>query len=216
LPPSSEILARNRGHVACTLQEWSLVVKTPTLLALLSLLAPACSGRTVAGGTGGTTGAFDTCEKNSDCVVRPQSCCGQCGAATRTDIVAINQAQASAYQAHACPDGAACPACYMQQDGALIATCESKKCKVVDVTEHASSACKTSSDCRFRTNVCCECGGPTTPDHIISINVSSDASYGSLVCDPGQACAECAPIYQLDAQPVCTLNEHCVVGWLVH
>ncbi len=81
----------------------------------------------------------------------------------------------------------------MPQDPTLLATCRGGSCVVVDLQEHESTACKDASDCRVRTNSCCECGGPVDDDHLIA--VAGGGAYDALVCDPNTACLECAPAY---------------------
>lgn len=167
-----------------------------------------CGGSTDIGGTGGDAGtAYDVCEVNSDCVVRPASCCGQCGAATREDIVALAKGSVAAYQSAKCGDVFGCPACYMAQDATLIATCSSGRCTVVDLLAHAATACGAAADCRIRTNVCCECGGPMDQEHLVSI--SDESLFQPLVCDPLQACPECAPVYPPEYSADCS-GGHCV------
>lgn len=65
----------------------------------------ACGGST-SPGDGGTDAAavYDDCSTNSDCIIRPASCCGQCGAATREDIVALNMDRESAYLTANCEE----------------------------------------------------------------------------------------------------------------
>lgn len=183
---------------------------TAVLLATFALVT--CGGSTEpdgAGGSGGTGGGYDVCSKSSECVIRPASCCGQCGAATRDDIVALSSSRVTAYQTATCGDTSGCPACYSPQDATLIATCDAGHCKVVDLRTHAATACGAASDCRVRTNVCCECGGPTDIEHIIA--TSSESELSPLVCD-GQACPECAPIYPSEVVVDC-LNGHCNAAW---
>jgi hypothetical protein len=181
------------------------------LLATLALVT--CGGSTEPdgdGGSGGTDGGvYDLCSKSSECVIRPASCCGQCGAATRDDIVALRSDQVTAYQTATCGDSSGCPACYSAQDATLIATCDAGHCKVVDLKLHAATACSAASDCRIRTNVCCECGDPTDIEHIIAI--SSESEFSPLVCD-GQACPECAPIYPAEVVVDC-VSGHCNAAW---
>jgi hypothetical protein len=168
-----------------------------------------CGGSTSSGGGGTDAGAvYDDCSDNSDCVIRPASCCGQCGAATRDDIVALNKARATAYETANCEEMFGCPACYMAQDARLVATCTGGKCAVVDLAQHASTECGATSDCRIRTNACCECGGPTDVEHVIAIAGSAEASFSALVCDEAQACPECAPVYPPEMTAVCT-DGHC-------
>jgi hypothetical protein len=98
-----------------------------------------------------------------------------------------------------------CPGCFQPQDPTLLATCEAGKCVVVDLLTHPSTSCGEASHCRVRTDACCECGGPMDPEHLIAVSTVASAAYDPLVCDPGTACAGCAPVY-----PPVTLD--CVDG----
>lgn len=173
-------------------------------------------GAAASGGSGGTGGSaatggsggidFVSCSVNSDCVLRPKSCCGSCGAATREDAIAINVKTASDYSTMVCENGG-CPACYMPQDPTLLAACRGGTCEVVDLLMHASSECQTEADCRVRTTDCCECGGAMDPEHLVAISTQGDAAFSQLVCDPDASCPECAPQYP-PAQLACD-NGHC-------
>ena len=48
------------------------------------------SGGSATGGSGGGPDFF-ACQVSSECLLRPASCCGSCGAATRSDVIALNQ-----------------------------------------------------------------------------------------------------------------------------
>ncbi|GMV17290.1 MAG: hypothetical protein HS104_23845 [Polyangiaceae bacterium] len=168
----------------------------------------ACGGRSDdSGGTGGTGGVpgLTACSKNADCIVIPKSCCGSCSGATRGDALAVNQAKAGEYRNGVC-EGKGCPACYMPTDPTLVATCSSGSCELVDLLEHASTACADVAECRVRTTACCECGGPTDDEHLIA--VSAESQFSALVCDD-QACPECAPQYP-DKTLACQ-GGHCVI-----
>jgi hypothetical protein len=140
------------------------------------------SGGVPMGGSGGTSGAagaaWDSCELTSKCVVRPESCCGNCGAATRDDIIALNQDYVTAYTTNNCAN-ADCPGCYIPSDPTLLATCSSGLCTVVDLLSHPSTQCTDEGDCRIRTKDCCECGGGTDEEHLIAINVSKESEFSS-------------------------------------
>jgi hypothetical protein len=155
---------------------------------------------------------WDDCTRNSECVIRPASCCGACGAATREDAIALNASKLGAYGQATCGDVFGCPACYMPQDATLIATCDAGRCKVVDLMAHGSTTCTSSSECRIRTNVCCECGGPANIEHVIAVNVSAEPDFAKLVCDANQACPECAPIYPSDVVALCS-GGRCEAAW---
>lgn len=169
------------------------------------------------GGSGGTAGSAGTggaptdwtkCDKPSDCVLLSLSCCGSCGAVTRGDAQALNQQGATAYLTDKCAD-VDCPGCYQPQDPTLLATCEAGSCVVVDLLQHASTACSSANDCRLRTTDCCECGGTIDDEHLIAVS-NTGTSFDPLVCDPGTGCPECAPVYP--DKPLECVQGHCKIA----
>ncbi len=173
------------------------------------------SGGMPMGGSGGTSGAagaaWDSCGLTSQCVVRPESCCGDCGAATRDDIIALNQDYVQAYASNNCAN-VDCPGCYAPTDPTLLATCSSGSCTVVDLMEHPSTECLSADDCRIRTNDCCECNGGVTQEHLIAINIAFESAFSSLVCDPVTACPDCMPVYPENVKADCVAGR-CVAVW---
>jgi hypothetical protein len=109
-----------------------------------------------------------------------------------------------------CGADVGCPACYTPKDPYLIATCDTGQCKVLDLKTHPSTVCSSANDCRIRTNVCCECGGPTDAEHLIAM--SSEPAFTPLVCDPNQGCDDCAPGYP--SLSVSCQQGHCSVDAL--
>jgi hypothetical protein len=153
---------------------------------------------------------YAACEVAPDCVVVPASCCGSCGAPVRGDAVAIAEARANAYRSATCGEDGACPACApLFVDPTLVATCRDDRCELVDLREHEASACSADSDCRVRTPECCPCGGDTSVGRLVG--VSSEDAYASLVCDPDQACPECAFLYPDEVTVRCNTDDHCEV-----
>lgn len=179
-------------------------------------------GGTSAGGNGGSSGnagssgsgqggdAPTPCMGPSDCVVVPISCCGQCGAATRGDAQALHKNDVAIQRTWTCGD-TGCPDCYMATDPNLLATCTAGKCALVDLQTTSATECTQNSDCRLRTNECCECGGAQDPEHLVAV---SDYSIEQLVCDPGSGCPECAPAPPDYAEAVCDAGR-CSVQWLL-
>lgn len=191
----------NVYHIACSCLVAAMIISS-------------CGGKSDTDGTGGSGGSggdtFSACTKNSDCIVVPASCCGSCGAATRGDAAAINREQVSSWQTHACGnDMVGCPACYMAPDRTLLATCRANTCTIVDLKTDAASACTQDSECRVRTHECCECGGTISPQELVGI--SDETAYTSLVCDSGQSCAECAPLYPSEVTVQCA-SGHCTIN----
>lgn len=199
-------------------------------LALAGLMAVACGGRSVeppggSGGSGGTGGSGGSggaggsggtgtgggpsptaCTRNDDCIVIPESCCGSCGAPTRTDARAANRNHVPVDPKCAMTG---CPACYQEPDPTLLATCDHGDCRIVDLRLDPSTACKQDGECRLRSPDCCECGGRTSP----LVAISSEPLYSALVCDD-RACPECAPIYPTNWVATCD-NGHCATAVLL-
>ncbi len=178
----------------------------PGLPLIILLLAGACGGSS-SPDTGSEPAGLTACEQPSDCVVVPQSCCGSCGAATREDSRAVNVTVAATWRRSNCQDQG-CPTCYRPRDPTLVATCESGSCGVVDLHLHPALSCAADDDCRLRTSSCCECTGDATVEGLIA--VSEENRYAALVCDRGQACPECAPVYPSEPRAVCR-GDHCEV-----
>lgn len=150
---------------------------------------------------GGSDGAVDdagvdagpvdwrACTYNTDCSVVPASCCGFCGVASASDMIAVNNAHVSDYSASVCTGGVGCPACAGQVDNNLVATCESNHCVANDLRTTPVEGCTSDSECRVRAVGCCECGAESEGPYI-AINASQDGAYQALVCDPlSGACA---------------------------
>jgi len=186
-----------------------------SFLGVVFAVGVACGGTTVTGDGGVSDGGGDgslpadvtACTTGDDCVVIPSSCCGSCGAATPTDMVAVRKDKVSAARAARCT-GVGCPACFMEQSANLQARCVSGKCQAFDVRADAVSACSGPNDCKLRMAECCECGGT----HVIAIASSKEAAYTSAVCPASPSCAKCAPTYPMFTVAVCDAKtSHCSV-----
>lgn len=172
------------------------------------------SGGSASGGSGGSGGdSINHCRVPSDCVVIPASCCGSCGAATREDSIAVNKGLAGYARDLACgAAGMNCPGCYMPSDANLLSTCTAGKCQLIDLLASAATECEVHTDCRLRTNQCCECGGAQDVEHLVAVSDSSALEH--LVCDPNIACTECDPGEPAGAEAQCQ-GGRCVVQWLL-
>lgn len=182
----------------------------------VAMAAASCTStvNTTGPGAGGNTGSdYGACQASPDCVVVPESCCGSCGAATRSDAVAINSDQSDAYRAAVCDDGQGCPTCHQDRDPSLIATCDAGQCTVVDIYELSLTDCQTADDCKLRAQRCCECEADTGRSSLISIRADAEAEYAALVCDPNKSCLFCAPIYPPETTAICTPDGTCQVSW---
>ncbi len=153
---------------------------------------------------------FFACEANSDCIVVPESCCGTCGAPTRGDAVAINAASVADRWERECSGSMGCPTCApLFIDPTLVATCRDQRCTLIDLRRDEISTCTQDLDCRLRTPDCCECGGDTSLGRLLGIAISAEPDYASLVCDPGQACDDCLPVYPDEVTVACSANGRC-------
>jgi hypothetical protein len=152
-----------------------------------------------------------TCAVNSECSLITDDCCGACGEPGLDDVVAVNRRYESDYRQRLCPHPVACAACPTESAPNLLASCVGGHCFEIDVRAHRASACERDEDCRLRTTGCCECGGSTAPYDLIAISAADEAPYRELVCDPRQACPECAPVYPAEAEAYCTGDGHCAL-----
>lgn len=157
---------------------------------------------------GADAGERRDCTQPSECVVVPMTCCGVCGAPATGDVTAIRKDAQSA-RTERCKT-ALCPACAQRPNPALVATCRSGRCEVVDIAaSDPVSHCQSAADCRVRVSACCECGGDTSPYTLIAIASSSEQAYTLLVCAPNAACAACAPLYPSNVSASCAQSGHC-------
>lgn len=163
---------------------------------------------------GGSVISYDACSIPSECTLATNTCCGTCGRPTLSDFDAVNQSRSSDhYLDVACPEartGAVlCPDCPVASNPNLLASCGigpmgGGTCYGVDVESDALlSSCTADTDCRLRVPDCCPCGADTSSYNLIAIRVDRGAEFGFLVCDPGQACAECEPAYPTDVVAAC-------------
>jgi hypothetical protein len=162
------------------------------------------SGRAGSGGSGVAIDFF-ACSHNEECIVFPKDSCGAC------DAIAINQGHAIDYANQVRGDACvgADPRCYILPT--LVATCAGAKCTLVDISAHPLTACTSDSECRIRTNDCCECAGATGVNALIAIRVDADQTFQSLACHQ-QVCPECAPLYPSDVRAICEAG-HCKAWW---
>lgn len=172
----------------------------------------ASGGAGAGGGGAGVGGAWGACTMTSECVVRPQSCCGACGAAIRGDAIAIRVDEQTAYAQTYCSD-ASCPECFTPQDPTLLATCLAGRCSVADLLALPLTECRSNQDCKLRTTSCCECGGVIDTDSIIAIRIDAEADYVRLVCDPVQFCPSCVTPLPWGANPECVGGRCTVVAY---
>ncbi|NOY91471.1 MAG: hypothetical protein GXP55_09695 [Deltaproteobacteria bacterium] len=130
------------------------------------------------------------------------SCCGNCGQPSPGDMIGVNVDRVAQYRGGRC-DGEACPACFMEPDPNLIATCNAGRCEAIDVRTHDVSACSADMDCTLRVNTCCACSSAEP----IAIRAADEAAFTRLVCVGDEACPECFPAFP-DWSASCQMG-HC-------
>lgn len=132
------------------------------------------------------------CDGPSQCVLRPASCCGRCGAPTPDDLIAIPVASEAEYVSRVCEGGAiGCPECASPWDPYLVATCRAERCVAVDLHVDPVTECTAPSDCALTPIQCCACG-LLGPEQVVAYNPAR-GSLGSLLCDPDVDCPPCVP-----------------------
>ncbi|MGE3673911.1 MAG: hypothetical protein AB7K71_29840 [Polyangiaceae bacterium] len=180
------------------------------------------SGGTATGGTAGAGNAGSggtglvpedlACGVPSDCVLVTNGCCDSCGPPSAADRLAVNKNRVDQVAKAVCPEPEPCPKCASFPNPALVATCEAGRCKLVDLSLEPLAKCAVDSDCRLRSNTCCECGAPTDPGHLTAVN--AQGGIEDIVCDPGSGCDLCQPEYPPDAVAVC-FDGHCSASYYV-
>ena len=173
----------------------------PAALILAGLLSACTESRTLGdGGPSDLDGGMCTVE---DCVLTSRTCCGVCGAPTADDVIALRRDEVDAYRRGVCgPDPVGCPACATQPNPSLVAVCADPGCAVRDLGRAGdpATACTTDAGCVIRSAACCECGGGAP---YLALAVDHAADYAALVCPPGTACPECAPLPPADLEAYC-------------
>ncbi|HVU05004.1 MAG TPA: hypothetical protein VHE30_24815 [Polyangiaceae bacterium] len=169
----------------------------------LAVIAWGCGSRT-------DIAAADTvgppCDVPSDCVIVPDSCCGTCGAATRTDMRVVTRQYFLAGNDRCA--NSTCRECFQTTDPTLVATCRSGRCAIVDLLADRATACTTGEDCTFRSSQCCGYG---STDTVVSLNNDrGSARVDDLVCDTKQTSCDVSrqAVWPTGATPLCE-NGHC-------
>jgi hypothetical protein len=169
-------------------------MRTLVTLSLGMLLLVGCSdSHGTDDGGGDDAGPALSCEGANDCVLRPASCCGSCGAPTPDDMVALQTSEVDDYVERVCADVGGCPECFMAPDPYLVATCEMATCTAKNLHEEPLTVCDTDADCVLAATPCCTCG-EIGSDSAIAFNPDR-GSIGSLICDPRADCPPCVPTF---------------------
>lgn len=158
---------------------------------------------------------LDSCSENTDCRVVAAGCCGStCGTPTLDDVIAVNVDAKTFRELQRC-DLVGCPTIYCEPrppterpDSYLGAVCESGRCKAVDLSNTAVTACSSAADCTLRHGVrCCESCSTDNYD-LVSVN---EAALLELVCPSEPAeCPPCVPTAPEEYAPDC-VDGRCIL-----
>ena len=86
----------------------------------------------------------------------------------------MNYASRYDFQRSLCGNKSDCASCNAQVGiNTLVATCEQGQCVLVDLRNHAVTACMNASECYVRAPECCECGGSTDEYAVIALSSTS-------------------------------------------
>jgi hypothetical protein len=144
-----------------------------------------------------------TCSRPGQCVVIPKSCCGQCGSATAEDSMAVN---ANTLEAQGRPEckGQSCPRCTEANDPArahqLVAVCEERNCKVLDLSKMDETVCKADTECVAIPSQCC------SPVYV-AVRTDAGEKLQQRMCGSMVTC----PANVRPAPPVRCRDHRCVV-----
>ncbi len=143
------------------------------------------------------------CVRHSDCVIRAESCCGSCGAATATDFIALHVDDVDDYVGTLCA-GVPCPECAQPDDPMLVASCEAGRCVGRDLRLEVFTECSAPADCVLGPRRCCDCG-LLGVSQTIAYNTARGNPY-DLICDAdAPACPPCVPTFDM-------LSADCAAG----
>jgi hypothetical protein len=159
------------------------------------------------GAVGDNIPGLRACQVPSDCVIVETTCC-PCGQPEPTGVTAVRIAQHQVFNEQLCPPPVACPPVYCPPEAPrFVPTCNSGTCAVIDLFEQDAIECDAPADCHVRAAACCECNALTGRGNLVA--VSDEAAFASLVCDPNQACDECAAVYPSEVTATCSASGLC-------
>ncbi len=154
------------------------------------------------------------CKASSDCVVVPQNCCASCSGLVASNALAMSRSWAGAYLHGLHCEAFECdPRCTFPPSPHLVATCANEECELVDLSARPFTECRTASDCRLRTNACCECGGATGRESLVAVARDSEQSVADWVCEPNATCDSCAAEPPPDGARAECIAERCRVAY---
>jgi len=154
----------------------------------------ACGAGTIEQTSCGACNTPAACVSPTECSVVPVTCCGRCGTATSTDMIAVRNDEANAWRNAVCGGGPiACPDCAAMPDPYLVATCEAGNCLARDLHLDALTQCTADADCTLAPATCCACGAIG-----LGAAIAFNPAHGSLaplICDPRADCPPCVPTF---------------------
>jgi hypothetical protein len=160
----------------------------PALVILLAACAGSASSAATSELGDSTLGSAPQCELPADCVIASRTCCGEGGAATERDSVALPRAWRDDGRIACEGASMSCPDCFQETDPSLIATCQANECRVVALTREPVTACNTDVDCVLRPAQCCESGASS----FLAVRSDSVDQLDRLLCgEEPVACPEC-------------------------
>lgn len=136
--------------------------------------------------------AWGACERDSDCVVVPPGCCGECEPLGAERLYAVSSEHAYEAFTAMCPESPPCVECprtrVPEATGKyFIGRCNVGQCTVVDIRTTPVTECSSAADCVLRVGTEC-CPGCDSLD-FIGVNRTAD------FCPDGpQACGLCITI----------------------
>jgi len=142
-----------------------------------------------------------TCSGPADCTLGRKDCCG-CEM-NPLDLVAISVFRTREFADRVC-ENRACPDCAMDPlapapprpprylpQCVLATRWRGFQCQLLDV---ARLACTPEVGCRVRARTCCECNADVAIENLMAVPNGDDVARTAL-CEPGEACDGCLPIY---------------------
>lgn len=144
------------------------------------------------------------CDQPSECTLADTTCCGTCDTPSLGDVVGVHVSDVERYEELLCRVPEECPPCVVGDPNPnLVATCNVRQCRAVDVARTPVVRCTADTDCRLRTNSCCECDVPPDVGHVLALRRDAVPDFLALVCDDTAVCDACAPTYPANLEAFC-------------
>jgi hypothetical protein len=137
-----------------------------------------------------------------------------CGAATKTDQIALPREEVAAYHESVCKAGGAsigCPECAAAPNPELQAFCRDGECAPVFIPSDSVSECAADADCEAVQGICC---GPCddTERSLVAVAKTKKSEVLSQICDPRVDCTTCPLPSPIKSTVRCDpTTRHCVI-----